>query len=409
MFGNRVVEIPGHDFRVRSDVYTDDAIFAAEMERIFESTWVYVGHESEIPNPGDFKVTAIGRVPVIVVRGESGDVNVLINACRHRGSVVCRQTRGTARTFICPYHNWAYGLDGRLLGIPDAGAYATDFQASIGGLATAGRVTVYRQLVFASISAEGESLEHHLGAVRPYVDLWADQSPSGRMRVQNPRPAVYPANWKFQLENTTDGWHANFVHGSAFRTVAEFRANQPLVDSMLAGQVHGFEHGHGILERSPRTRFAPEIEADYLDTLDRAHGREHAREAYHGWYITLFPNVHLMEFKIRVVQPVAVDRTIVYEFPLQYEGVSERVNRAISQRMNFEGSMSTSMIQTDDFEVFTRVQSGLKASRQVDWVVFSRGISSEEEESSGERIAPDSHETPQRSIYREWARLMGPA
>ncbi|HVA24347.1 MAG TPA: Rieske 2Fe-2S domain-containing protein, partial [Chloroflexota bacterium] len=98
-----------HDFRVRTDVYTDPAIFELEMRRIFETTWVYVAHESEIPNPGDYVSTSIGLQPVIASRGDDGQVHVLLNRCRHRGSAVCRLERGHAEQFKCPYHGWVYG------------------------------------------------------------------------------------------------------------------------------------------------------------------------------------------------------------------------------------------------------------------------------------------------------------
>jgi phenylpropionate dioxygenase-like ring-hydroxylating dioxygenase large terminal subunit len=102
------------DFRVHERVYTDPEIFDAEIDRIFGSTWVYVAHETEIPDRGDYKTTTIGRQPVIVVRDDSGRVRVFLNRCRHRGSIVCREEGGNARSFQCPYHGWIYANDGGL-------------------------------------------------------------------------------------------------------------------------------------------------------------------------------------------------------------------------------------------------------------------------------------------------------
>src|SRR5471030_2961303 len=98
--------------RIAPSLYYDPALFEAELERIFYKTWIWVAHESELPNPGDFRTTTIGRQPVIVVRGKSGSINVLQNRCRHRGATVCEQHKGNARGFTCPYHSWTYGLDG---------------------------------------------------------------------------------------------------------------------------------------------------------------------------------------------------------------------------------------------------------------------------------------------------------
>ena len=96
------------DFRIHTSIYSDSDIFALEMDRIFRRTWVYVAHESELPDPGDYVTTTLGTQPVIVTRDAGGQVHVLLNHCRHRGSAVCRADRGHAEQFVCPYHNWVY-------------------------------------------------------------------------------------------------------------------------------------------------------------------------------------------------------------------------------------------------------------------------------------------------------------
>src|SRR6266567_269952 len=96
------------------------------MERIFHRGWVFVGHESEIPGPGDFVTRTLGTQPVLMVRGSEGGVSVFLNRCAHRGTMVCPASQGNARTFACPYHGWTYGLGGELLGVPYPGGYASD-------------------------------------------------------------------------------------------------------------------------------------------------------------------------------------------------------------------------------------------------------------------------------------------
>ena len=107
--------------RIAPSLYYDPALFEAELERIFYKTWIWVAHASELPNPGDFRTTTIGRQPVIVVRDKSGAVNVLQNRCRHRGATVCEEHKGNAKGFTCPYHSWSYALDGTLRGNTTAG------------------------------------------------------------------------------------------------------------------------------------------------------------------------------------------------------------------------------------------------------------------------------------------------
>ncbi|MFP3570466.1 aromatic ring-hydroxylating oxygenase subunit alpha, partial [Paraburkholderia sp. SIMBA_030] len=87
-------------------------------QKIFHSTWVWVAHESEVPDAGSYKTTFIGKQPVIVVRDRKKAINVLLNRCRHRGATVCEHKKGKTNSFVCPYHGWGYALDGSLRGIP---------------------------------------------------------------------------------------------------------------------------------------------------------------------------------------------------------------------------------------------------------------------------------------------------
>ena len=109
--------------RIAPSLYYDPDLFEAELEHIFYKTWVWVAHESELPKPGDFVTTDIGRQPVIVVRDKTGAVNVLHNRCRHRGATVCEEHKGNAKGFTCPYHSWSYALDGTLRALPYGDGY----------------------------------------------------------------------------------------------------------------------------------------------------------------------------------------------------------------------------------------------------------------------------------------------
>ncbi len=128
-YSDLVVE-KDRDFRVDTRLYTDPSIFEDEMHRIFEQTWVYVGHTSEIEQAGDFKTATIGRNPVIVTHADDGRIHVLLNECRHRGNAVCRESRGSSRTFKCPYHGWVYSNTGDLVGVTHPKGYPPDFAAT---------------------------------------------------------------------------------------------------------------------------------------------------------------------------------------------------------------------------------------------------------------------------------------
>ena len=105
-------------FRVNRQAFRSPEILSLEHERVFERCWIYAGHESEIPQPGDFCSRRVAGRPVIFARGSDGQVRVLLNTCTHRGTLVCREQRGNARTFQCPYHAWTYNNCGELVGVP---------------------------------------------------------------------------------------------------------------------------------------------------------------------------------------------------------------------------------------------------------------------------------------------------
>src|SRR6266851_9417374 len=214
---NELVE----DDRVHGRVYTDPAIFEEEMDKIFARSWVYVGHASEIPRPGDFRVTYIGSQSVIMVRGDDGHVQLLMNRCAHRANAVCQVERGNARMFRCAYHGWTYRNNGDLASVTYQDRYDASFRKEDRGLRKAPRMGMYRGFVFGSLSPVGITLDDHLGQrVKEQIDLFVDLSPAGELDVTaGVHKYGYRANWKFQVENSMDGYHGNFVHQSFFENV----------------------------------------------------------------------------------------------------------------------------------------------------------------------------------------------
>ena len=134
--------------RVHSRVYTDQAIFDLELERIFHTAWVYIGHDSEVPKIGDYQRRQMGRTPVVMVRGKDKQVRVLINRCRHRGAMVVETECGNTKLLRCWYHGWVYDLDGSLREVPEPGGYGPDFKCEKMGLSQAPRVASHRGFIF---------------------------------------------------------------------------------------------------------------------------------------------------------------------------------------------------------------------------------------------------------------------
>jgi phenylpropionate dioxygenase-like ring-hydroxylating dioxygenase large terminal subunit len=209
---------PGY---VHRDIYTSPELFEQEMRHVFASTWVYVGHESEVPAQNDFVTRTIGRRPIILARGKNGSLHVLFNRCTHRGAVVCRQAQGNASRFVCGYHAWTFGNDGRCIGVPLSHAYGPDFDLGTQGLRRAARVESYRGFIFASLNSEVMPLTDHLAHARRYLDEWIDRGDclpvvvrAGSMRFET------HANWKVIYDNAGDGYHPPFSHISMLRVFA---------------------------------------------------------------------------------------------------------------------------------------------------------------------------------------------
>lgn len=396
---DRVDGVEGVDFgslveegRVRTDVYTSPAVFDAEMARIFGRAWVYVGHTSEITEPGDYKTTSIGTEPVILSRDNAGEVHVLFNRCRHRGTAVCQRERGNARYFRCAYHGWTYEADGRLIGVTYPSGYGTSFKREEMGLLEAPRIGIYRGFVWASLAQEGPSLEAHLGAAKEYLDEICDVSPVGEIELTaGSQRFGYDGNWKLQMENGVDGYHPNFVHQSFAIIMKEVLGDRMKVDFTTTygddspAVSRDLGNGHGVIDQRV---FAP-TSAD-----ERSGG---------GFIMSVFPNLILLfGAQVRTIRPIAADRTEVTVEPVMLKGLPELTERRLRAHEWFFGPAGFG--QPDDTEMFARIRRGLRA-KSVEWIHLSRGLFRERTE-GGTRVGPILDEVGPRAFYRMWKRLM---
>jgi salicylate 5-hydroxylase large subunit len=245
--------------RVPFWAYTDAALYQRELDRIFYGAhWSYVGLLAEIPNVGDFRLTTIGERQVILVRDRVSPreratdhgIRVVENRCAHRGVRFCQQPHGNARSFVCPYHQWTYKLNGELAGLPFKdgvkavgpdgecvqGGMPADFDLRQHGL-TRLKVGVLHGLVFASFSDTVEPLEDYLGpAVMPWLDR-IFQGPQGarELTLLGYNRQRIPGNWKLMMENIKDPYHPGLLH-TWFVTFGLWRADQK---SRMVMDAHG--------------------------------------------------------------------------------------------------------------------------------------------------------------------------
>ncbi len=237
------VEKDMQDHLVPAEIFNNEEVFQAEMERIFTRVWVFVAHESEIPKAGDFVQRRIGLDPVIVTRDGKGQINVLSNYCRHRGAQVCQTDAGNTRFFTCPYHGWTYSNDGKLVGTPlMQRAYGEPLDPNLWSLKKAPRVESRNGFVFASLSDDVPTLEEWLsGGGGWMLDIITQLHPDG-MRVAGP-PDRYIVNgdWKTAAENFAgDVYHLPTLHNS----IQEVEMIEGLQGTCEIAGTYEFDNGH---------------------------------------------------------------------------------------------------------------------------------------------------------------------
>ena len=402
------------DDRIHVSLYTDPRIFTDEMDRIFARGWVFVGHDSEVPTPGDFVTREIGAQPVIMVRKRDGDVSVFLNRCMHRGTMLCPAASGHTRTFACPYHGWTYDLDGTLLGVPYPGGYAS-FDKSAHGLRAVPRVSSYRGVVFASFCRTGPTLAEHLGPATRLIDRSCDLSPESEIELRagwvKHRCA---ANWKALPENDSDGYHLGFVHLSLFKTVRSSQYQRVVGDEKaIKAVVRDWGNGHIEIDWSPGyeqpfewfgSASGPTVER-FVAALERRDGSERARRRIMEGpaHALIFPNLFLGETNVAIVQPVSVEECVHWHTPMFWKGVPEFDGRLL--RMSEAGMGPASFLMPEDLIVSARNQAGLHAS-SVEWLELARGLNREYIDAEGRAVSHVTDETTSRALWKHYRTVM---
>ncbi len=421
--------------RVNRLVYTDDGVFRAEMERIYGRTWLFVAHESQIPAPGDFVTAHMGDRPVIVARHADGLVHVFANRCTHRGMRLCAARRGSKRRFVCPYHGWTFGTDGSLEAIPRAGGYGGRLGPGDPALALApaARVESHRGFVFASRSAEGPSLAEHLGAMARAIDNMVDRAPGGAIEMAaGGFRQEYAGNWKLHMENANDLMHASITHASSVdsaRAVADgldggeeshalqmFRGNGLPLPLMEKVEIRGFAQGHSYMGGfyvegaiAQAANADDPVTAAYRTAMVAAHGEERAAEIL-GWDTfnhLIYPNLVLnpKHQQMRVLQPVAADRTVVHSACFRLVGAPGEMHERAVSFLNALNSPA-SQITSDDIAVFAGIQKAIGES-ETEWINLSRGQETDIRGNGGETVGKvGTSELPLRAQYAAWRALM---
>ena len=422
--------------RVHRRCYSDPDIFELEMKNIFEKTWQYCGHESQIPKPGDYYTFQIGRQPMVMVRGEptashpEGAISVLYNRCPHRGVQVCGSRAGNAGDKLtCPYHAWRFHYDGSLESVPlEKGYRDTRFDRNSAEfqMTKAEASDSYRGFIFARL-AEGPSLLEWMGPAKIAIDDMCDRSPVGKVEVVFPsNRVVQRSNWKFFMENQIDAVHPSVTHMSTGQAAAEVErkiqrqtGEKPLHYHMLSAFTTPFEkwdtlvntgypYGHivfsgymGLRPTDPDTRAHEAV-------LEQAYGKARMEEYLDRniHHVLLYPAVSIQSplQQLRVLRPVAADRTLSEIWHFRLVGAPEAIYRRALWYFNLVNSPAT-LINADDLENWQRGQKGLSASGS-DWVSFHRDYGRDKDDGSVLESTNGCSEAPMRSQFRAWLKFM---
>ena len=398
--------------RVHGSLYTDPRIFAEELARIWYRTWVFVGHESEVRQPGDYVRKSIGPQDVVMTRDRDGRVHVLLNRCPHRGNLVCEDERGHSNSFRCPYHGWTFRNDGELLGYPYHQGYGGRGKLKQ-GMARAARVDSYRGFVFASLADDGPTLREHLGHAAGEIDRLCRLSPEGEVELTAGwLKHRTRANWKLLVENETDGYHPQFVHGSIFSVTGSPIGALYSEKSVAVTRDLGNGHSENDLRPEFRRHGQPmrwfgtteDRVPDYVAKMREVYGEEAEKILVEGApHVMIFPNLFIAEIQVFMIQPLAVDECVQHATAVQLKGAPELNRRMVSQSIGSVGPAG--MLLADDTEMYERNQLGAEQLRP-EWFEIKRGVHRERLDERGLRVGNATDETGMRGFWAHYRKLM---
>jgi len=417
---------------VHRDVYLSQELFDLEMERLWRNTWIYVGHDSQVPNIGDFYSTEIARQPLIMLRDESGKVRVLMNRCAHKGARLVSAMHGQCenRLLRCPYHGWTYRLDGSIRTIPMKSGYegtALADSPNSRGIVNLPHVENYRGFVFARLSESGPGFREYFGESLTSIDNMVERAPEGRLEVAGGvLRFMHDCNWKMFIENLNDTMHPMVAHESAAGTAKKLWADKPegtpkpmAIEQFLPFVngysffdqmgVHIYENGHSYTGVNFSIHSAYSAIGEYESLMEKTYGAERARailgEVRHN--TVYYPSLTIKGAiqSIRVVRPIGPQQTLIESWTFRLAGAPAQLLRRTVMYTRLINA-PTSVVGHDDRHCYRAIQEGLAAEGN-DWVSLHRNWTERERTQLAGNYNGTS-EVSMRGQYRAWQQFMAP-
>ena len=374
-------------YRIDRAAFTDEELFELEMKHIFEGNWIFLAHESQIPNVNDYLNIYVGRQPVLITRDKTGQLHAMANTCTHRGATLARHKKGNKSSFTCPFHGWTFNNSGKLLKVkdqtPDAGYPECFNKDGSHDLVKLGAFENYRGFLFGSINPDVVPLADYLGEAAKIIDMIVDQAPDGIEVLRGIGAYTFDANWKLQAENGADGYHVTATHWNYAATQGR-RTADGKVDTIKAmsaggwarqgGGSYSFKNGHMLLWTNwanPEDRPLWHKRDEWIAKFGEAKADWMLKKSRN---LCIYPNVYLMDqfsSQIRVLRPISVDKTEATIYCIAPKG-EEPAARARRLRQYEDFFNATGMATPDDLEEFRSCQHGFNA-RAVKWNDMTRG------------------------------------
>ncbi len=350
-------------------IFADREIYVLERERLFARCWLYLGHESEIPNAGDFVTRTMGEEPVILCRDLNGQLRAHLNLCRHRGNRVCRSDRGNTKLFTCSYHGWTYTNDGKLAVVPMSDAFR-DLKREQWGLIPVAQIDSYKGLIFATFDPAAPALREYLGDMAWYLDILIDRREGGT-EVSGPHRWVLDANWKTAAENFGgDGYHIASTHGSAHDLDVDTTTRK--TRQWNRGCQIACGNGHILVswltppdDAGPWFAQPDDRLADYMkqhaEEIESRLGPVRARQIAPSAG-TVFPNfsVHWLTRTIRVWQPRGPDKMEIWSWAIVDKAASPEIKDVMRFVSQYRFSPS-GVFEQDDMDNWIQVTGAAKS------------------------------------------------
>jgi len=409
-------------------VFNDREVYEAERERIFGKAWFFLGHETEIPNTGDYVLRNIAEDAFILTRGQDGKIRALLNACTHRGTQLVRAERGNAKTYRCPYHGWSFANNGNLMGIPcEKEAYGDAIKKSEWGMLPIPRLEIFQGLIFGCLDSNAMSLDDYLGNMKWYLEILTNRTAGGLEVVGPPQRWMISCDWKQPADNFVgDSYHTQTAHQS----IVEIGLLPPDPLFAMYGELIDMGNGHGCgMTGAPPGVPLPPYFGLPEPVVEQAKKRLTPEQLTvmkktNFFHATVFPNLSFLNIMpakddqsppvpmitFRLWQPAGPGKMELWSWHLVERDAPEDYKQE-SYKAYLRTFGVSGTFEQDDAEIWTSIGHSMKGqlARQMKFN-YQMGHTTlkplEDWPGPGDAYASGYNEFPQRGWHRRWLQYM---